>query len=153
MKKVYLVIVGMMMASAMLFGCSSPQKQESQAEESEQSVATLYEAPETVFGKPDLKLVKSGSGKTIGTVAVFYASSEECTHENLDLWYEQYVKDTSDNWCVLKYTESPYHGVYALGDMMEVGVKFDSDNMVDDDSEAEVYFAGSESTASSEESE
>ena len=143
MRKLFLIAACAVVASALMFGCSGAQKQETQADRSEERAPALYEVPETVFGKPDLELVKSGSDETIGTVAVFYAPRDECTHENLDLWYEQYVKDSVDNWCVVKYSESPYHGVYALGDMMEIGVKFDRDNMIEDDSEAETYFAGS----------
>lgn len=142
MRRLFLIATGAVVASALMFGCSGAQKQETQADRSEEPAAAQYEAPETVFGKPDLELVKSGSGETLGTVAVFYAPREECTHENLDLWYGQYVKDGVDNWCVVKYSDSPYYGVYALGDMMEIGVKFDRDNMVEDDSEAELYFAG-----------
>ena len=144
MRKFLMIAAGVVMASALMFGCSGNSQQTQDEPKETETSQHEAAADETVFGSPKHELVKSGSGETLGTVAVFYAPSEECTHGNLDLWYEQYVKGSADNWCVVKYSESPYHGVYALGDMMEIGVKFDGDNMVEDDSEAEMYFVGSE---------
>lgn len=138
------IVVASCLALAFALGCSNVQQgDEPDAVQADASPQTEDAAAETVFGSPDLKISRSGSGEALGTVAVFYAPQDECTHENLDLWYEQYVKDSVDDWCIVKYEERPYFGVYALGDMMEIGVRFDSDNMLADDSEAEMYFAGS----------
>lgn len=94
---------------------------------------------DTVFGFPEQFNVKSGSGNSIGTVAVFSAASSDCTVENLELWCNQYLRWGLDNWAVIEYSDKPGYGVYGSGDMVEVGVSLASDYSLDDDSDAVFY--------------
>ena len=99
---------------------------------------------DTVFGFPEQFDVKSGSGDSIGTVAVFRAASSDCTVENLELWCNQYLRWGLDNWAVIEYTDKPGFGVYGNDPMVEVGVALASDYSLADDSDAAFYVFGAD---------
>lgn len=144
MRKLFLLAAGVVMASALMFGCSgnAQQKQDDPKEsvhgEAEQN-ETVHDdgrphaTANTVFGFPEQ--VDAG----VGTVAVFQASSDECTKENLETWCNQYVRWDLDAWCVIKYTDKPGYGVYAIPNLVEANVQLDSDYMLADDSEETAY--------------
>ena len=155
MKITFFAIVCAVMASALMFGCSGPAKQADETKPADEPAAIEQEPEEdvaddaphatanTVFGLPDQQPVSSGSGGNLGTVAVFSASSDECTRENLETWCNQYVRWGLDNWCVIEYTDRPGYGVYAMGDLIEADVQLDADHMLVDDSEETAYiFSG-----------
>ncbi len=101
-------------------------------------------AADTVFGFPEQVKTSSGSGSNIGTVGVFYAHSSECTDENLEKWFNQYVRWGLDNWCVIMYTDQPGFGVYANSTYAEANVPIGSDYMLGDDSDAVFYVFSSD---------
>lgn len=121
-------------SSASLDPSSSPASSASESSQGRTSATA-----DTVFGFPDQYDVKSGSGESIGTVAVFRAASSDCTHENLELWCNQYVRWGIDNWAVVEYSDSPGFGVYASGAIVEVGVSLASDYSIAGDSGATLY--------------
>ena len=126
--------------AAFLCGCSQGESEEPAApQETEASDGRISATADTVFGYPDTKASESGSGETIGTVAVFHAKSSDCTRESLELWCNQYVRWGLDDWCVVEFSDKPGYGVYASGAIVDVGVRFDSDYTVADDSEADSY--------------
>ena len=142
MRKAFLVAAGAVMISALMFGCSKQEEPKEAEQETEQTGAATVEEPaddrphataNTVFGFPEQ--VDAG----VGTVAVFQASSDECTRENLETWCNQYVRWGVDAWCVIEYTDRPGYGVYAIANMVEANVQLDSDYMLSDDSEETVY--------------
>lgn len=158
MRKMFVAIASIVFASLLIFGCSEqPSRQSADPDDMESPEQSIVESSQTepealpsddgmphatadtVFGYPRLKEVKSGSGDDIGTVAVFSASSDECTPENLEKWCNQYVRWGMDNWCVVSYSDSPGYGVYASGAILEKDVKLASDYSLDDDSEAVFY--------------
>lgn len=94
---------------------------------------------DTVFGFPEQFDVKSGSGESIGTVAVFRAASSDCSVENLELWCNQYLRWGLDNWAVIEFTDRPGYGVYGNGPIVEVGVALNADYSLADDSDAAFY--------------
>lgn len=121
-----------------------------EAEEPEpiEQEATEPEPVVTVFGSPEIVSLKSGSGSGgVGTCAVFHADSSECTEENLNTWYREYVKDSSDNWCVIVYSDNSSMGVYASSGMVDANVYLDKNSdgsySEGDDSEAIFYIYSS----------
>ena len=135
--------------SVFLVGCSSQAATSSTASRASSTSASASTSvdtssrptatADTVFGFPEQIDVKSGSGNSIGTVAVFRANSGECTVENLELWCNQYLRWGLDNWAVIAYTDKPGYGVYGSGSIVEVGVELKADHSLGDDSEADVY--------------
>ena len=80
----------------------------------------------------------------IGVCAVFHANSSQCTEENVATWYEEYVRFSAEDWCVVVYDDEPTHGVYARNDgLVEINVglekQYDGTYMEGDDSEASFY--------------
>lgn len=110
----------------------------------ESSAGYTSATADTVFGFPEQFDVKSGSGESIGTVAVFRASSADCTVENLELWCNQYLRWGLDNWAVIEYTDKPGFGVYGNDPMVEVGVALAADYSLADDSDAAFYVFGAD---------
>lgn len=131
--------------AACLCGCSQGEPAKPAVESSpiaeaqEAETGTAGATAHTVFGVPEQIELDSGSGEALGTVAVFRASSDECTPENIELWCNQYVRWGLDNWCVVEYTDRPGYGVYASGAIVETGVELASDYSLADDSDAEFY--------------
>lgn len=140
MRKLLMIVAGVVMALALMFGCSGNFQQAQKQEEpqkteqaSEPADETPHATANTVFGFPEQ--IDAG----VGTVAVFQASSDECTKENLEKWCNQYVRWDLDAWCVIKYTDKPGYGVYAIPNLVEANVQLDSDYMLADDSEETAY--------------
>ena len=109
------------------------------AASSSASAGRVSATADTVFGFPEQYDVSSGSGESIGTVAVFSAASSDCSPENLELWCNQYVRWGLDEWCVVEYSDKPGFGVYASGSVVDAGVALAPDYSVADDSGAESY--------------
>lgn len=109
------------------------------AEETGSSPNHTSVTADTVFGYPTQYEVNSGSGSDIGTVAVFSASSSDCTAGNLETWCNQYVRWGLDNWCVIEYTDKPGLGVYANETMVIADVGIGEDYALEDDPGAKMY--------------
>ena len=140
-----------MLAAIFLCGCSSVPSSSAPSPSSEapaSSASRVSATADTVFGFPEQIEVKSGSGDSIGTVAVFRAARSECSAENLELWCNQYLRWDMDNWAVIEYTDEPGHGVYGSGSIVEVDVSLASDYSLDDDSGATLYIFSAEDPAS-----
>lgn len=108
-------------------------------EEASNTLSRTSATADTVFGYPTQYEVKSGSGSDIGTVAVFSASSSDCTVENLELWCNQYVRWEADNWCVIEYTDKPGLGVYANATLIIVDARIADDYSLEGDEGSKMY--------------
>ena len=118
---------------------SSPSSASAASSAESASADRVSATADTVFGFPEQYDVKSGSGESLGTVAVFSAASSDCSPENLQLWCNQYVRWGLDEWCVVEFTDKPGYGVYASGAIVDVGVALAPDYSVADDSGADSY--------------
>lgn len=130
---------------------SSPSSSQSVSSSSSDSSSTseaesVSDQELAVFGTPKVIDVKNGSGtETIGQCAVFNASSETCTPENLAIWCKDYIKTNKHNWDVILYTDKKGYGIYANAGtgMVEVDVKLESSSdgsySVADSSKATTY--------------
>lgn len=119
--------------------------------ESESASSSEASGSAAVFGDPDIVNVTSGGGSSIGTNAIFHAAKADCTLENLTTWYNEYVKNSADNWCVIVFTDDDAHGVYANAGMVQMGVGLDKQTdgsyMLGDDSGATFYVYDSDASA------
>ena len=146
MKTIAIVALGCILASG-LVGCgNSSASKVSSAQSSEQISESSSEESHisTVFGDPQIVNVLSGSGSVIGTSSVFHAPKSDCTKENLEKWCAEYVQDSTDNWCVIVYSDDSDHGVYANNGMVQVGVGLEKDDndgsyMVSESDESTLY--------------
>lgn len=154
MRKFAIAVFAAALAVA-LCGCSSAAPSSAAPEPSSASASSASESShgrtsataDTVFGFPEQYDVKSGSGESIGTVAVFRAASSDCSVENLELWCNQYLRWGLDNWAVIEFTDRPGYGVYGNGPIVEVGVALDADYSLAGDSDATFYVFSADDVA------
>ena len=123
-----------------LVGCAGSSSAPANSPTSSSSSASLKNSygitnatADTVFGRPDRIAYRGGS------IGVFSASSDDCTIENITIWYNQYVKHGLDDWDVIVYTDRPGFGVYAGAGMIEVNTELDSNYMTAGSDDAELY--------------
>jgi len=129
-------------SSASNVSSSSEASAQSATQVSESSSAEIQDS--TVFGDPQIVNVLSGSGSVIGTCSIFHAPKSDCTKENLEKWCAEYVQDSTDNWCVIVYSDDSDHGVYANNGMLQVSVGLEKDDndgsyMVSESDESTLY--------------
>ena len=142
-KQLIAVLVAVMVFFS-LGGCGSNADSSSSSSSASPQTVEAPKAKETVFGTGSRIISKSGSGQMIGMSAVFHADSSLCTEENVATWYEEYVRYSAEDWCVVVYDDDPTHGVYATNDgIVEINVglekQYDGTYMEADDSEASFY--------------
>ena len=106
-------------------------------------VSDEYALPETVFGIPERVISKNGSGQMIGLCAVFHADSTDCTDESLATWFDEYVRFSAEDWCVVVFGDKPGYGIYANNEMVDANVRIEENSdgtySESDDSEAVFY--------------
>ena len=62
--------------------------------------------------------IKNGLGETIGAYSVIKLPSEECTVENLEFWYFDYIKHSGLNYGIIQYSNKEGLGVWSTGNIV-----------------------------------